>query len=137
MVFITKAELLSAIDTATLTEISEGNDTNIDTAEAEAMDEMFGYLNVRFDGDAVFAKTGTERSPSIMQRLKDILIYRLHISISPDNIPALRKDLYSEAINWLEKVASGYINPKLPVKATEPTTPLRYGNSAEKQEQYF
>lgn len=137
MIFLTTADLLTKIDQETLDYISQGDANNIDLCEDEAIDEMIGYLNVRYDTDLIFTQTGTDRSAQIIMRCTDITLYHLHTSASPDNVPELREKRYNDAIGWLEKIADGFINPILPAKETEPTTPLRSGNSKDKEDFYF
>lgn len=123
------------IDQDTLDTISQDDPSNIDRAELQAIEEMKDYLNVRYDPAAIFA--AIDRNQSVVLRCIDILLYHLHSSVMPDNIPTLRVDRYKEAVGWLEKVADGFIAPNLPVKEEDPTNPLRWGSSQPKTDQYF
>lgn len=139
MNFITQADLLRLIDQVDLDDITNDDPTNVDLAEQAAIDEAFGYLNVRHNADAELTKTGTDRHAKLVEVIADMTIYAAHASIASDNVPELRETRYTAAITWLEKVASGFINPKLDVKAEEPTTTTRWGNASgiEKQENFY
>ncbi|MCT4559816.1 MAG: DUF1320 domain-containing protein [Crocinitomicaceae bacterium] len=137
MSFITNTDFLSIIDQESFDDVSQNTQANIDLAVSTAIDEAWGYLNVRFDAEAIFNLTGTNRPAAVVKAILDLSLYQLHASISPDNIPELRTVRRNESIQWLEKVADGFVNPKLPVKADEPTTPLRYGNSNTKTNPYY
>lgn len=109
--------------------------TRLEVCEEMAIGEMKGYLAVRYDADACIDPL--EKIAIVTMHLVSITLYHAHAMIMPDNVPTIRETKYNEAVNWLEKIADGFINPELPVKEEEPTTPLRYGNSADKQNQYF
>lgn len=136
MIFLEETDFNTVIDPDRLLEVTENDGTMLDALELMAMGEMTGYLNVRFDPTKCFEVT-PERIPIIVQMMVDIVLYHAHSRIMPDNIPTLRVDRYKNAIVWCEKVADGFINPVLPIKTDTPTSPLRFGNSADKQNQYY
>lgn len=139
MDILTPEDINAIIDETILEEITEGDETILDTAELDALGEMTGYLNIRYDAAKCFDRTLTDYNgiKTVIQRLVDVMLYHAHSRIMPDNIPELREKRYNNAINWLEKVASGYIAPQLPLKETDPTNPLRYGNSSTTENKYF
>lgn len=136
MIFLQETDFNVVIEPDRLLEVTDNDNTLLDSLELMAMGEMTGYLNVRYDPAKCFATT-PDRIPIIVQMMVDIVLYHAHSRIMPDNVPTLRENRYKNAIVWCEKVADGFINPDLPVKEEAPTTPLRYGNSADKQNQYF
>ncbi len=136
MQFLNRTDLLSLIDEATLTTISDNNTVYIDESEARAIDEMTAYINSRYDILKVF-DTEQPRNNLVVMYLCDILLYHLHARIMPDNIPELRVKRYDTAIQWLDKVADGFITPMLPKNEDPTKTQIRSGNSSEKQDQYY
>jgi phage gp36-like protein len=108
----------------------------LDELEQAAIEEMTGYLSVRYDASTCF-DTSDGRLPIIVQKCVDIVLYHAYSRVAPENIPNLRTARYDNAINWLEKTASGFIAPNLPVKPEMPTTPLRYGRSQPKTDNFF
>jgi len=120
------------------TEITDLGSVILDTLELEAIGEMTGYLAVRFDASKCFEEDeNNKRIAIIIQKCVDIVLYNAYASVHPNNVPKLRSTRYENAVNWLEKVASGYINPKLPTKADQPKTPLRYNSSQKKLDNFF
>lgn len=128
-------DILTVIDQATLNTVTGNDNTLLDRVEQQAIDEMSGYIDVRYDASKVFSNRSSI-SPAVKMYLIDIILYHLHSRISPDHIPELRKERYQSAVNWLEKIADGFINPDLPLKDIDNKTPLRFG-SGEKQSHYF
>lgn len=55
-----------------------------------------------------------ERNELITTLLIDIVLYHLNARIAFDQTSTLRQDRYERAIEWLEKVAEGKLNPGLP-----------------------
>lgn len=139
MIFLQIEDFYTVITEDHLNEVVDNDIIFLDAAELTAMGEMTGYLDVRFDSTKCFETDDEgDRIAIIVATCVDITLYHAHARIMPDNIPTLREKRYDNAIEWLNKVASGYINPKLPVKEDEPTsTPLRYGNSSEKFNSYY
>ena len=71
-----------------------------------------GYI----PGTSIEFAAGDTRHPSMVMYIKDIALYHIHSNISPQNIPALRKERYDAAIKWLGMVAKDMLNPDLPLK---------------------
>lgn len=128
-------DFLKVIDQDTLNDVIENDITKLDTAEETAIDEMAGYLNVRYNIEEIFNLQN--KKALISMYMVDICLYHLHTRITPDNIPEIREKRYTNARDWLEKVADGFTNPTLPSKPEDEKTPLRYGNSAPKQNHYY
>jgi hypothetical protein len=135
MDFLTKPYILRRIDLITLDTLTEEDDTELDDAEIEGIEEMTGYLNIRYNVTEIF--NGTTKSSLIKMYLRDIMIYHLHAKVSPDNIPTLRIDRYNSVKTELEKLADGFTSPNLPSKVEGEKLPLRSGNSSEKQNHYY
>jgi phage gp36-like protein len=117
--FIEIEELKSVMYNYQLTQIVE-NDTDIVVmAISAAMEEIRSYLSVRFDCDAIFAATGTDRNALIVEMMKNIAAWHVVRLSNVDIIYEKLKDRYDRAINWLDRVASGLLVPSLPIKQDE------------------
>ena len=134
MDFLNKQDFLSLIDQNTLNLLTENNEALL--SETEAIEEITGYLNTRFDTTSIFDKN-KERNGLIVMYLCDIVLCHLHARISPDNIPELRQKRYENAKEWLQNAADGFIAPSLPAKKKNNKMPIRYGNSLKKQKHYY
>jgi len=147
MTILTLDDITVTITEDILNEVIEGDETILDTLELRALGEMTGYLSIRYDAASCYDRTLINPNPpthngysaisTVLQYLVDIMLYHAHARIMPDNVPELREKRYKNAVSWLEKVADGFIAPALPVKSTEPSTPLRYGNSSTSQNSYY
>ena len=113
MAFLNETDYGVQIRTEILSTVK--NTDALPKAELMAQAEMESFLNARFDVANIFNKMDAERNPIILMYLIDIVLYHLHSNISPRNIPELRGIRYEAAIDWLKMVASGKINPDLPI----------------------
>lgn len=57
---------------------------------------------------------GDNRNQQIKVYMIDICLYHLHTNINPRNIPQLRIDRYTNAINWCKMINRGEITANLP-----------------------
>jgi hypothetical protein len=147
--FIQQDELKSAIYDYQLEEITESDPDIVIMAIGAAEEEMKSYLNPndqvrwddgrrRFDVNAIFGATGTDRNALILQLCKTITIYHITQLSNVDVLHERIKERYDRAIDWLEKVAgvgkyagAPGINPGLPVIAVaegEEKQPFRHGS---------
>ncbi len=124
MNFITQDDLKLLINDTDLQTLTGGNNNMLDKAENLSVATMKSFIAVRYDADGIFSPPLQEPLKSI---LIDLMLWHLHANISPDHIPELRKERYDAAMQWLNKLALGEINPGLPVKNDKEGTPLRYG----------
>lgn len=143
MIYLTLEDFYAVIQAEELVDVvgpvddptDEGTIT-LEQLELYALGEMEGYLDVRYDA-AKILDPAEPRPATVVMHLVDMVLHSAYSKVHPNNIPELREKRYSNAINYLEKLASGFINPSLPIKPDQPTTPLRYGSSVPKTDQYF
>lgn len=135
MIYITTTDLCGYIEEQKLNEITDFDLSKLDKLELRAMAEMTAYLSIRYDAAKCFDPTS--RIDVIVAMLCDIVLYHAHAAIMPDMIPKIRVERYRDCIDWLKGTAGGFIAPSLPLKEDEPTGPLRYGNSSDKQDMYY
>ncbi|MCR5394178.1 MAG: DUF1320 domain-containing protein [Bacteroidales bacterium] len=99
--------------------ISQVSDTIRTAAEAEAQEEISGYLRPRFDTDAIFSATDDDRNKLIVMYTCDIALYHMSASMPQRMGIEVRKERYDRAIKWLTDVQAGRIVPNLPVPTDE------------------
>ena len=111
--FITAADYDQAIKAGILARITDGgNHANLlDDAETKAISFMQGYLNARYDVDAIFSATGTDRHPIIVKFCVDIALYYLYSRLQAEQVPEFRKENHDHAEKWLRGVMKADINP--------------------------
>lgn len=79
---------------------------------------------------------GDNRTQSVLMIVIDITLFHLHSRISPRNIPDLRKDRYTNAIQMLQAFARGEMTAKLPVIQPKSGQRIRYGGNVKNQNSY-
>jgi len=131
MKFITRTELLTYIDNELLSQLTNNDNDILDNISEFAISEICGYISGKYNVDEIFNKTGLNRNAYFVSITMDILLFHLYSRSSSNNIPDIRIQKYSKAIEYLESVGKGTITPDLPVKSKEFNTgssELLWGN---------
>ena len=113
--FITDQDYKVVIGEQALKVVSQVSQDNRANAETEAVEEISGYLRPKYDTDAIFSATGTERNRLIVMYTCDIALYHMTASAPQKMGMEIRKERYERAIKWLEGVQAGKIVPDLPL----------------------
>ncbi len=113
--FIDTEDYKVVIGDAALKVVSQSSPENIANAEAEAIEEISGYLRPVYDTAAIFAATGNNRNRIIVMYTADIALYHLTASQPQKMGSEIRKERYERAVKWLEGVQAGRIVPDLPL----------------------
>lgn len=79
--------------------------------------------------DATKWTKGDNRTQSVLMIVIDICLFHLHSRIAPRNIPDLRKDRYTNAIQMLQAFARGEMTAKLPLLQPTSGARIRYGGN--------
>jgi phage gp36-like protein len=110
--FLVKNDYLTSIKTATLDGLTGSNDGLLNEISKDAVEEMKGYLNARYDVAHIFDVPVDPRHRTILMYCKDIAIYHLYSMNTAIPMPEIRATRYHAAINWLEQVCQQKINPE-------------------------
>lgn len=121
--FIDTEDYKVVIGDAALKVVSQSSPENIANAEAEAIEEISGYLRPVYDTAAIFAATGNDRNRLIVMYTADIVLYHLTASQPQKMGGEIRKERYERAIKWLEGVQAGKIVPDLPLAGSDDDSP--------------
>jgi phage gp36-like protein len=130
--FLTQTDYKTLIQDHILSQVINDDVELLDQAELMAISEMESYLSARYDTQAIFAATGTNRHQALVMFALDMTIYHLHSRVSPRNISQLREERYNRAIEWLQNVAKGKLNPGLPILKNEDgeqTSVIKWGSN--------
>lgn len=118
--FITTSDYNASIHAEILAAITRDDTIAVDICEDRAIQEMRGYLGVRYDCDALFAASGTARNQLVLMMAVDITVYHIFCIGNPQKLSQMRKDRYDRAVEWLKAVSKGAINidgaPLLPAE---------------------
>lgn len=121
--FIDTEDYKVVIGDAALKVVSQSSPENIANAEAEAIEEISGYLRPVYDTAAIFAATGNDRNRLIVMYTADIVLYHLTASQPQKMGSEIRKERYERAIKWLDGVQAGKIVPDLPLAGSNDDSP--------------
>jgi phage gp36-like protein len=140
MAFLTDEDYNDQVQGTILQEIIQKDATLRTSMENKAQAQITSYLATRYDVPAVFSKSGSSRNMQVVMIMVDMVLYHLHSRISPGQVPQLRNDRYTDAIDWLKMVAAGQLEPDLPKPAGSNTAASKnqilYG-SRKARDQYF
>jgi len=121
--FVTDQDYKVVIGEQALKVVSQVSQQNRANAETEAVEEISGYLRPKYDTNAIFSATGTERNHLIVMYTCDIALYHMAASTPQKMGMEIRKERYERAIMWLEGVQAGKIIPDLPLATDEEGNP--------------
>jgi len=116
MPFLTDDDYKSQITDGILARVIEDDNTLVPTEEQVAIELIGSYLSIRFDCDAIFAETGSNRNALIIMHMVNIVLFNLFTRVVPKNIPEVRTIRYQATLEWLSNVAKGELSPTLPLK---------------------
>ena len=112
-------------------------DTYRTTAENAALETIASYLRHRYDVVQVFAATGTDRNPMLVQCAVNITLW-LMIHRMPQSMGHERREcLYNDSIQWLKDVQASKASPDLPTYSnggdTDSHNPVKWGSQEPSQ----
>ncbi|MBV6480217.1 MAG: hypothetical protein HGGPFJEG_03070 [Ignavibacteria bacterium] len=113
--YIDKDYILSIITEADYTELTGGVDANLDTAVADAGDDIDFYCASR-------VSVPLEEVPKMIKRIcADLTIYNLHSRTQSNRVPDMAREKYEDAILKLKDISAG--KGKLPFAEDPKPTP--------------
>lgn len=122
MNFLTDSDYAVVIGDDALKTVSRASADIRDAAEAQAAEEMAGYLRPVYDCDAIFAASGDSRNPLVVMYAADIALYHMTCALPGKLGMEIRRERYERAVKWLEGVQAGKIVPDLPTPAPASTS---------------
>ena len=130
--FIEEYDYQVVIGDTALKVVSQANPDNLNCAEAEAIEEISGYLRPKYDCEQIFSVEREQRNRQILMYACDIALYHLASSLPNKMGMDIRKERYERAIAWLKDVQSGVVLPDLPLDLDEDgqsaAPSIRYGS---------
>lgn len=81
---------------------------------------------------------GDNRSQQLVAFLVDIVLYKIHMRIAPNNIPQLRKDNYTYCLDWLMQAGgqNNAITANIPLLQPKQGTRIRWGSNVKNYNNY-
>lgn len=119
--FATPEDLKNTIYEYQVDQITDGDESIVLQALMAAEAEVKSYLTAndkkewldgrpRYDVEAIFSKTGTDRNPLILAHILTIAKWRIAELCNVDFIYEKAKDRYDRATDWLKQLSAGKIN---------------------------
>lgn len=112
--------------------VAQADPENRANAEAEAIEEISGYLRPKYDCARIFAAEGGARNRQLLMYACDIALYHMASSLPQRMGMEIREKRYEQALDWLKKVQDGTILPDLPGATDEDgnsaAPSIRYGS---------
>lgn len=120
MAFLSKSELKSVSTTELIDKLTAHDDTIVETIITETISLMKSYLSKYYDVNAIFNTEGNQRHPTVLKKLKDIVIYEIYERHTRE-INQAAKRRFDDAMLWLESLNKGELYdrtlPPLPLDA--------------------
>lgn len=111
--FVNEEDYRVVIGDSALKVISQVSPENRANAEAEAREEIAGYLRPKYDCEAIFTAVGNDRNRLVVMYTCDIALYHMSAAMPQKMGAEIREERYKRAIEWLEGVQAGKIVPDL------------------------
>lgn len=108
--FIQDTDYKASIHDEIVTALVRDDREVVEICEDRAIAEMRSYLSGRYDCEAIFNATGSDRHPLILMVALDITIFHLFCVHNPQKLSQIRKDRYDRAIEWLLAVSKNKAN---------------------------
>ena len=93
---------------------------------------MKSYLASRYDVAAIFAATGANRDPLVLEDTKVIAVWNLIRLSNSELIYEQWRERYDRVVDFMKQVAAGSITPALPIATDGQGNPIitsRFGSN--------
>lgn len=121
--FIHPSEIKTHLLDYQVDQITGGDESIVISAIDAAIAEVKSYIASRYDVNAIFSKTGNNRSPLIVIHTKNIAVWNLLRLANVDAIYERYHEAYNDSIAYLSKVAEGKLVPDLPYRESPDGNP--------------
>ena len=108
--FINPSDYDASIHSEILDAVTRSDESIVEICEDRAISEMKGYLQSRYDCDAIFSATGENRTQLVLMMAIDISLYHLFCAHNPQKLSQMRVDRYNRAMEWLKKVSESKLS---------------------------
>lgn len=108
--FINPSDYDASIHAEILDAVTRCDESIVEICEDRAIAEMKGYLEARYDCDAIFSAAGEDRNQLILMMAIDISLYHIFCAHNPQKLSQMRVDRYNRAMEWLKKVSESKLS---------------------------
>lgn len=129
----------TAIYEHVMDDISVGDDATVLQCIEAAIGEMKSYLASRYDAARIFAATGDNRDPLVLENTKVIAVWNLIRLSNSELVYDQWRERYDRVVSFMKQVAEGSITPDLPIALDEQGNPIiksRFGSNPKFKHDY-
>lgn len=105
--FITLDDYKSTIHADILMPLIKSDTPTLERLEDEAIEEVMGYLDNKYDVDAIFSQTGDDRNLLVVKWVKEIVVYNACANYNPQKFSDIRQVKFEQTIEALKDIRSG------------------------------
>jgi hypothetical protein len=127
--FITKPDYYVGKRQAVIDQLTDDNDSILDTAEEDAIDLVKKKLH-HYDVEAIFSQTDGDRDKTVLRWCKYIVLYFIYERADDSFIPESVIKNYDDTMESLDKISQGREQidlPRLEDSESVPSTKFQYG----------
>lgn len=113
-------------------DISGEDDATVLQCIEAAVSEMRSYLASRYNVAAIFAATGNDRDPLILENTKVIAVWNLIRISNSELIYEHWRERYDRVVDFMKRVSDGSVTPELPIATDaqgDPVIKSRFGSN--------
>lgn len=117
--FLQSTELKTVINSYQIYEITDNDDTIVQSCIIAAIKRVSSYLNALYDVKVIFAASGDKRDPDILEITKNVTMWFLVRKNNIDIAYTKVKEVYDRDIEYLKAIGKGELSADLPKRVSE------------------
>jgi len=141
MIYLTEGDFVAKISDNILEQILDGNNTILDEAEQSATAIIQDAFAQKYDLDAEFAKTGTDRHKNLLRWMLNLTLYFLYERVHDNQVPDRVVKNYDDTVSEIKSIEQGKRNTSLLKLIREDNarkeTNFRWGSNTKKEHNPF
>lgn len=141
MIYLTEGDFVAKISDNILEQILDGNNTILDEAEQSATAIIQDAFAEKYDLDAEFAKTVTDRHKNLLRWMLNLTLYFLYERVHDNQVPDRVVKNYDDTVSEIKSIEQGKRNTSLLKLIREDNarkeTNFRWGSNTKKEHNPF
>jgi len=113
MIYLTEGDFVAKISDNILEQILDGNNTILDEAEQSATAIIQDAFAEKYDLDAEFAKTVTDRHKNLLRWMLNLTLYFLYERVHDNQVPDRVVKNYDDTVSEIKSIEQGKRNTSL------------------------
>ncbi len=119
MIFLIKDDFDQIMRLDVLDNITESDDSKLDTEEEFAMAKIGSFLGERYDLEAEYLLLGAQRNRMLIRAVMQLMLFALYQRRSSNDVPDHIYDGKEYVEKWLKGVRDGKLSTSLAIKDEE------------------